>query len=286
MNLAGGCISGTLFKMGQGYVASMIAFLGVAAGLGAVGLAMSVMPASGGGQAGPSVPTTVPAALGVSHLLLALVAVAASGAAFVARKKQRARTRTGCACGTQGSPSVPGTQGPNFILGGALIAVLNTALYVADGSPLGLSGLMIYIPSRTAFLINQEWASGNWMFGNFIHYPHHIMMTLMGVLFIAGALVSAVLAGRFRVRLPAGRQALSSLIGGFLMGLGVPLMWGCNVTHILGNLPQLGIGGIISTLGIVIGAWLGVKLIGWIALRHQGSAHTRDEMAWPTSESY
>jgi hypothetical protein len=86
-------------------------------------------------------------------------------------------------------------------------------------------------------------------------------MTMMGVLFIAGAFFSALVAGRFRFRLPVRRQVISSLIGGYLMGLSIPLMWGCNVTHILGNVPQFSLAGLVSTFGIVLGAWLGVKLI-------------------------
>jgi hypothetical protein len=126
---------------------------------------------------------------------------------------------------------------------------------------------MIYIPSGIAHLVNYDWASQNWMFGRFLRQQHYVLMTVIGVLFIAGAFFSALLSGRFQFRFPVRKQALSSIVGGFLMGISIPVMWGCNVTHILGNLPQLGVSGIVSTVGIVIGAWLGIKLVTRLALR-------------------
>jgi uncharacterized membrane protein YedE/YeeE len=267
MNLAGGCVSGTLFRIGQGYIASLIAFLGVAIGFGAMGIAMSFMQTSvGGGPSTPLLGATLPAALGVNPLIFALIAAVISIATFLVWKKQSEGTKTSTKIAAEKS-SEPKIISPSFIVGGVLVAVLNTALFVTDGSPLGLSGLMLYLPSRSAFLINQDWASNNWMFGSFMNFSGHVMMTLMGVLFIAGAFFSALFAGRFQFRFPVRKQAISSLIGGFLMGVGVTLMLGCNVMHILGNLPQFGIAGTASVLGIVIGAWLGVKLVNRIAVR-------------------
>jgi hypothetical protein len=89
----------------------------------------------------------------------------------------------------------------------------------------------------------------------------------MSVPFVVSVFLSARAAGRFRFRLPIGRQAVSSFIGGFLMGAITSTMIGCNVTHILGGVPKFGLGRLVATLGIVIGAWLEAKLVTRIAHR-------------------
>jgi hypothetical protein len=114
------------------------------------------------------------------------------------------------------------------VTGAILITILNAIYFVISSHPLGLVGLM-------------------------------------SVPFLVGAFLSAVVAGRFRLRRPARRQAISSLIGGFLMGASSSAMMGCNVTHILGGVPQFGIGSMVATVGIVVGAWLGAKLVLRIA---------------------
>jgi hypothetical protein len=114
------------------------------------------------------------------------------------------------------------------VMGAILIAILNATYFVISSHPLGLVGLM-------------------------------------SVPFLGGAFLSAVVAGRFRLRRPTRRQAVSSLIGGVLMGVSSAAMMGCNVTHILGGLPQFGIGSLVATVCIVLGAWIGAKLVLRIA---------------------
>jgi uncharacterized membrane protein YfcA len=51
------------------------------------------------------------------------------------------------------------------------------------------------------------------------------------------------------------------------MGASTLMVVGCNVTHILGGVPQFGLGGLVATVGIVIGAWLAAKLVTRIVRR-------------------
>ena len=262
MVLAGGCVSGTLFKMGQGHVASFIAFSGIVLGLATIGLAMSMVTMAGSG-AKPLVGATLPNMLGVNPLFFAALSAALCLWAFMAWKRKAGALNT-TVSGIAGRQAR--LKSPNYLAGGLLIAVLNTALFAVQGYPLMMSGLMIYIPSRLAFMFDSAWAAKNPMFGGFLDPGHeYVMMALTGVFFIAGAFLSSLLSKRFRIRLPVLRQAISSLIGGYLMGLAIPLMWGCNVTHILGNVPQFSAASLVSAAGIVAGAWLGIKLITRLA---------------------
>jgi uncharacterized membrane protein YedE/YeeE len=217
MNLAGGCVSGTLYKMGQGYLASWIAFLGMLSGAGVVELTLSP-------RLGPAMMrwqgASLPMVLGIDPLLFAVlvVAVALFGYWVWGRRKESPETGN---IHTRMDWSSP-------VTGAILITILNAIYFVVSSHPLGLVGLM-------------------------------------SVPFLGGASLSAVLAGRFRFRRPARRQAVSSLIGGILMGVSSAAMMGCNITHILGGVPQFGIGSLVATVGIVLGAWLGAKLVLRIA---------------------
>jgi uncharacterized membrane protein YedE/YeeE len=219
MTLAGGCISGTLFKMGQGYLASWVAFLGVALGAGAMGLTMWFMP---GVKMTLWQGTTLPMVLGIDPFLFAVLVV---GVVLVVYWAWRRRTR-----GAETAKERSGVDWSSPVVGGVLIAILNTIYFVILTHPLGLVGLM-------------------------------------SVPFVVGAFLSARAAGRSQFRRPIRRQAVSSLIGGLLMGASTLIMIGCNITDILGGVPQFGLGGLVATVGIVIGAWLGAKLVTRIARR-------------------
>jgi hypothetical protein len=65
-----------------------------------------------------------------------------------------------------------------------------------------------------------------------------------------------LIASEFKLRWPGWGMVGQTFAGGVLMGFGAVTSAGCNVTHILSGLPQLGIGSILGTISIVFGAWL------------------------------
>lgn len=217
MNLAGGCVSGTLYKMGQGYLASWIAFLGMVSGFGAVELTLSrALDLATMHWQGHTLPVT----LGVDPFLFAVLVIAVVLAGYWVWRRPKTGAETG--------KTRNRVDWSSPLVGAVLIAILNAIYFVIFSHPLGLVGLM-------------------------------------SVPFLGGAFLSAFVTGRFRFGRPARRQAISSLIGGLLMGTSSSAMMGCNVTHILGGTPQFGIGSLVATAGIVIGAWLGAKLVLRIA---------------------
>ena len=78
---------------------------------------------------------------------------------------------------------------------------------------------------------------------------------------IIGALIAALIAGEFKIRWPGWGMIGQTFVGGLLMGFGAVTSGGCNVTHILSGLPQLGIGSLVGAIAIVLGAWLTAYLI-------------------------
>jgi hypothetical protein len=204
---------------------------------------------------------TLPATLGIHPIVFAAVIIAASLLAYWAWTTQKRKSEGRQVRHEPGTPAKSESKWSSFVVGGMLIAILNTIFFAFFSSPVGLAGLMAYAASDGVYLIDGAWARQNPMFGYLLDHPEH---AIIGLVFLIGACGSALAAGRFRFRKPAPRQAISSLIGGYLMGVGTALMIGCNVTHVLGGLPQFGVGSLVATLGIVIGAWLGARMLTMI----------------------
>lgn len=73
-----------------------------------------------------------------------------------------------------------------------------------------------------------------------------------------GAFVAAVLSGEFYWRLPRDlSEWVMITVGGLLMGIGIRLAFVCNVSTFFGLTPQMNMGGYLSIIGIVTGAWVG-----------------------------
>lgn len=78
---------------------------------------------------------------------------------------------------------------------------------------------------------------------------------------VIGSLVSALTSGHFKIRKPRSMDIFRSLLGGFLMGLGVSMANGCNIIHSLGGTPLFVPASIIVTIFIIIGAYFCLKLM-------------------------
>lgn len=252
MTLAGGCVSGTLFKMGQGYVASLLAFLGLVLGFGTMGYLIQFMTRPWEESQAPRwTDMTLAQLLGVSpHLVAIPAAIACAALVWLWRRG-----------GKLGAPEL------TPVVGWTLVAILNTLYFAVLRQPLGVGGTPVYAASGLSYLVDPAWTLANPMLGLVLGIPR---IAIPGAAFFAGATLSAVAGGRFHARLPVARQAASSIAGGFLMGLATTMMVGCNVTHILGGLPQLALSSLAATAGIAGGAWAAAMLLSRLPARHHG----------------
>jgi len=78
---------------------------------------------------------------------------------------------------------------------------------------------------------------------------------------VIGAFIGALLSGEFKFRFPKPAMIGQAFLGGLIMGFGAVTSGGCNVTHILSGIPQLGIGSFVAAISIVLGAWVTAYLI-------------------------
>lgn len=74
---------------------------------------------------------------------------------------------------------------------------------------------------------------------------------------IMGAFISAIIAKEFKLRIPnKGLTLVKQFVGGILMGFGAVSALGCNITNILGGVPQLSLHSILAGAFIVFGCWI------------------------------
>ena len=276
MVLAGGCVVGTLYKLGAGSLLAACSLLGLVAGSAlyaeidpawsALVKATTVFPGK----------ITIPELLGVGPTWLVLPVAAAASLLLLHWQRRDGFTRPARAEGY--------VQPWQAAL---LLAWIGTVSYLVIGMPVGITTayakLGAYVEAaalpdhvaglayfRTQPLSYQPPLGDATLSGGpgpvldaiaAIQWP-----LILGILL--GAAGSAALLRELRVywRVPP-RQYLSALAGGLVMGLAARMAPACNVWHLLGGLPILAVQSILFVVGILPGAWLGTWLLTRLVLR-------------------
>lgn len=272
MVLAGGCLAGTLYRIGEGSVASMVTLVGILVGIGLLlhnwnwwwQSYISLMPY-----------VWLPHSLGWAVAILITLAVLAIGYLLVRWWESRNRVIAKPELVKQESTTFKHRLGTlrrvvlvnawPVILAGMILGILNTVEYLYE-MPWGVTGELsrwsdnlfklvqlpppeiIFSPgpcgvagSATGLLTSGLMINGGMIFGSFI---------------------AALLAGEFKVRLPRQRRYyLLAFIGGLLMGYGAGLASGCTIGAFFSSVPSLGLNGWVFGIALAIGAFLGVKVI-------------------------
>ncbi len=85
----------------------------------------------------------------------------------------------------------------------------------------------------------------------------------MSLALIGGAAVMALLHGEFKLKWPTPGQAGWAIAGGVLMGIGSRLGLGCNVGAFFVRAANGDLGGWLYGLGMIAGAFVGVRFFSW-----------------------
>ena len=85
----------------------------------------------------------------------------------------------------------------------------------------------------------------------------------MSLALIGGACVMALLHNEFKPKRPTLDQAGWAILGGVLMGIGSRLGLGCNVGAFFVRAANGDVGGWLFGLGMIAGAFIGVRFLGW-----------------------
>jgi hypothetical protein len=274
MVLAGGCVVGTLYKMGAGSLLSFVAFLGLIAGSGLYAefhpLWKSLLTATTlfGGR------ITIPQILGIPPFPLVVLISIILTVLLV---------RWGREGGMSRALKAQGAMQP--WLAAVILALVSLASFTLVGMPLGITTAY----AKMAALIESAVAPGHLALVAFyatrpLQYQHPLtgitlaggpgaaldgialvqFPVILGVVF--GGTISALSIGELSpyARVPL-RQYLSAAAGGVIMGVASRMAPACNVWHLLGGLPILAAASVMFVIGLLPGAWVGSRILaGWV----------------------
>jgi len=275
MVLAGGCVVGTLYKLGAGSIISATAFVGLILGCG---LYAEIHPywAVFIKRTTLSDYVTLPQAMHASPtLVIALVATASVVLLVLWRQDIPWRRASQAACYLQPWKAA------------ILLGLIGLGSYLLVGMPLGITTTYAKMAAMAEkFFVPTHAASLSY----FKATPLNAVNPALGYLFkggpgpeidgvwlaqfpviagiVLGSALSAVLLREFAIHLkvPAG-QLLTAFIGGTLLGFSSRLAPSCNVWHLMGGVPILAMQSILFLVGLLPGTWLGSKILSAIILR-------------------
>jgi uncharacterized protein len=281
MVLAGGCVSGTLYRIGEGYVASWASLFGILLGLS---LAAHTWNAWYTFTIQSAPLAWLPTSLGYGGALtLTWVALAAAFVASLWWETRGAQPGPSIPQGRKPAPPVTFAQHVNWLhtqlLGRGwppLVAVsalggLNVAAFLVD-TPLGVTGELAAWADRAAGLVG--WAAGPLLGADRLAGCNLAIgsqgvinaTTLLDAGLVFGALLAALAAREFKVRLPRQkRRYVQSVAGGTLMGYGAGIGVGCTIGAFFSAIPSLGLSGWVFGVALLVGAAVGTQVIRRIA---------------------
>ncbi|MFW9854981.1 MAG: YeeE/YedE family protein [Candidatus Thorarchaeota archaeon] len=239
---AGGCAGGVCYRVGEGSIKSLLAFLGF--GIGIAVFAVEPLRSAFAevqnatlwtiqGQT-PSLEQILPRPIWTIGALIML--------GVLVYKYRRT------------PPQLPHfREGWSPLMSGLVLGVLGTLarfFSTVAGRPFGLSttdgiGELFSVVSSilgvTSSLLG--WAG----------------IMILGL--IIGASLSSLQINEFKVKTPNRRDIIRFFGGGLLLGIGAMLASGCNFGHILGGIPELGISSVIASIFMMFGNWISSYLM-------------------------
>ncbi|MHB8881620.1 MAG: YeeE/YedE family protein [Thermodesulfovibrionales bacterium] len=261
MVLAGGCVTGTLYKMGTGNFISLFAFGGLLFGTVLFGFvypfyrpyAEALVP----GVTFTALEHFTGILLPVGILLLLSFFFLFQNGRIVLAQNSYAR----------------GYLDP--WKAAVIIAFLILISFIVTGRPLSVTAGLTKIADSVAERIMPAHrgfvgdAPIRFFYGEAVDRSNlpgldPVVLTQIPMIFgiVAGSFFSSLLLGEFSLRpFPPLRQVCSGFFGGTLMGCGSLMAGGCTVWHFMGGLPLLVFQSLLFTCGVVFGAFIGSRIL-------------------------
>ncbi len=281
MVLAGGCVSGTLYRMGEGYVGSWVALGGILVGLQAAAFTWNWWWLNSMSRA-PVI--WLPNHLG--HIGAWLLTLAVLGGLYLLTFWWEAR-RGVPAFDLPKPPRPPiftfedrlkALWGALFgrawpaLLAGVALGVLNIVAFAFD-HPLGVTGELSVWSGRLFGLLGlaagpllglDQLAGCGLVAGGAQPIISETFMLDAGV--VVGAFMAATLGSEFKLRVPRQpKRYVQAVLGGILLGYGAGIGLGCTIGAFFSAVPSLGLNGWVFGLGLLGGAFIGSRIIRRLA---------------------
>lgn len=260
MALSGACISGHLYRLGEGYTRAPIALFGSLVGFGVGFLtwhtlyveAISVAPIA-----------WLPKTLGYGGSLALHLAMLSLIAILLVRYLPELPPQTGGKLTWRQIYQAVFVTRWNPLVTGALVGLIGTFAYFRV-SPLGVTS---QLGSLTRTALNSAGLLADRLVGldGFAGCATRVVDTITnnGILIgglVAGSLAIALFTNRFQLSRLTLRGALTALLGGILMGWGAMVSLGCTVGTLLSGISAFAVSGWVFGAAVFAGVWLGIKL--------------------------
>ena len=276
MVIAGGCVSGSLYRLGEGYVTSISSILGIS-----IGMILAMMSWSWWNDNVIKYEPTLwlPQIQNIGYSWSIVITTITISALFLLVNYWE--SKTGII-----DTNINENQNPAYtfpekifhyfksiflksyspILGGSILGILGILMFIVK-KPIGVTGGLshvIAIPLTKTGLISSETVSslnelGGCTSSNESLVNSSSMMTF-GVIF--GSFVASIISGEFKIRTPKNKNRyLQSGLGGILMGYGATLSLGCTIGAFFSSIPSLSLSGWVFAIALGIGSFIGTKVI-------------------------
>ncbi len=252
MALSGACISGHLYRIGQGSLRAIPALIGVLFGLGLGFITWNTLYL----RAIQEAPTLwLPHYIGYAGSLAVTLAALGVIAYFLLKSNTESAPERASGLGLLRSKFSPATTG-------ALVGVIGTIAYMRI-EPLGVTRQLSSL-SRKAFdkqsllpetingldtlagcvgLVTETISNNGWL--------------IIG--FVLASFAAALSGNRFKFEIPTIRNTSTALVGGVLMGWGSMTALGCTVGVLLSSTQAFAVSGWVFFLFAFLGVYLGIK---------------------------
>jgi hypothetical protein len=266
MTLAGGCLSGQLYRLGEGSLSAPVA---LAAAFPGYWLAYAVWSPVYLAVVSTGPVVWLPQKLGYGGAAALQLAAFAGLAAFLLWKLPGLPPRE------RGALDLPGALRRTFVegwplwVGGLAVGALASAAYfrVAPLSTTSELNRLAHLAGRALSIAPAELAGLGAIPGCRPQATGGLFTqnALFVVGLVAGALTASLLAGEFRVRAPKPRTLALAAAGGLLMGFGAMLSLGCTVGTFLSGAMAFSAHGWVFGGGLALGAWGGTRILRRLA---------------------
>lgn len=278
MVLAGGCVSGTIYRIAEGYIASVVTMMGII--IGTVLLIVTwdfwwdtfisnepkiFLPSTQSIGYGFSLLLTL-MALGLVYGIVIYIEAKAGITDFVIVKKKASAPMSFTQRITSNIENVV-SKSWSAKSGGIALGLI-AIVYFLFHSPPGVTGEIMKQSMNISSLLNltdgplKGIASLSGCLGSSSESGiiSHTFVTTVGV--FVGALVSALLSQEFKIRRPKEtKRYVQSISGGVLMGYSASLGIGCTIGAFFSAIPSFSLSGWLFGLSLGLGAYVGTKLI-------------------------
>tara|TARA_Y100001970_G_scaffold78904_1_gene100566 strand:+ start:4319 stop:5566 length:1248 start_codon:yes stop_codon:yes gene_type:complete len=282
MVVAGGCVSGSLYRMGEGYLTSWIAMIGIILGT-------TLLNHSWNWWWDFSIKndplTWLPNELGYTFsilLSLVILGICYIGILKIESSVPKFNIPISNNTGQNNEDSQSGVMqsivpaykaifknGWSPTVGAIVLGIINIVVFIRF-SPLGVVGEIsrwgasvgelfgLTTPSLKGIAEMGGCALPEMVKGNFFAHNHFFLNA--GI--VIGSFSGAFFADEFKLRISKSlKRYLQSFFGGIFMGYGAGLAIGCTIGAFFSSIPSLAISGWVFAFALFIGAYLGSKII-------------------------